>query len=59
MIQGLMIPTKPALGYLRGADSYYLQSMANANFAEAQRESDMSTEEWCTQFKGCPSLSSY
>ena len=58
MVQGLMILTKPALGYLLSAGGSILQSAASANFAEAQHESNMSLQSWCTQYGGCPSLSS-
>ncbi|MGB8346808.1 MAG: hypothetical protein WCD86_18110 [Ktedonobacteraceae bacterium] len=59
IVQGVMVLTKPAIGYLLGAGSYILQEDANANFAEVQRESDMPIQDWCEQYGGCPSYSSY
>lgn len=58
-IQGLMILVKPMIGNLLDAGGHFLQSLAFADYAEAARESDMPLQDWCIQYGGCPSYSSY
>jgi len=58
-VQGLMMVAKPVVGYLIDAGGHYLQSLAFADYAEAARESDMPLQDWCIQYGGCPSYSSY
>ena len=57
--QTVITLTKPAIGYLLGVGSYALQSAAWVDFAEVQRENEMSLQDWCAQYGGCRSLSSY
>jgi len=58
-VQTVMTLTKPAIGYLLGVGSYALQSASWADLAEAQRENEMPIQDWCAQYGGCRSLSSY
>ena len=59
MVQVLMVVVKPIIGNLLDMGGHFLQAAGLADEAEITRQENMPIEDWCAQYGGCPSFSSY
>lgn len=57
--QVLWTMAKPVVGNLLDMGGHFFQAAGFSDQAEITRQENMSEQDWCAQYGGCPSLASY